>query len=171
MDGVPAANVYGLEKERGFIDLGYTLFRDRNTLASKFVVADIMDPRSDLHELEGKMDVLFLSSFLHLWDWKDQVKVLCRLVSLCQGKKGTLFVGRQLGTTVAGEFPLMGPNQLTFRHNVESFVRLWDQVGQQTGTHWHVDASLYMAPEVSGNRGQSWADPNMRMLQFSVVRE
>jgi len=138
---------------------------------SPVVVADVSDPRSDLGELEGKMDVLFLSSFLHLWNWKDQVKVLRRLLSLCEDKKGTLFLGRQLGTTVSGEFPLQGPNQLTFRHNVKSFDLLWKQVRQETGTHWHVKASLYMAPEVSGNRDQSWADPNMRMLQFNVVRE
>ncbi len=168
---MPAEYVYGLEVERGFIDLGYDLFRDRKSLASKFIVADVSDPGSDLSELEGKMNTLFLSSFLHLWNWKDQVKVLRRLVSLSEDKKGTLFLGRQLGTTVSGEFPLQGPDQLTFRHNVESFGRLWKQVGQETGTHWHVDASLYMAPEVSGNRGQSWADPNMRMIQFSVVRE
>lgn len=53
--------------------------------------------------------------------------------------------------TASGEFPLQGPDQLTFRHNVESFDWLWKKVGQEMGTHWHVEASLYMAPEVSGN--------------------
>lgn len=66
---------------------------------------------------------------------------------------------------------LQGPDQLTVRHNVASFDRLWKQIRQETGTRWHVEPSLYMAPKVSGDWGQNWADPNMRMLQFSVVRE
>ena len=117
------------------------------------------------------MDILFVSSFLHLWNWEDQLKVARRLVSLCVPKKGTLIVGRQLATTVPGEYPLQGPKQLAFRHNVESLKEFWKQVGEETESEWKIEATLYMAPEVSKNTGQAWADPNMRMIQFSVVRE
>ncbi|MCJ1247755.1 hypothetical protein MMC30_004970 [Trapelia coarctata] len=65
-DGAPAEQIYGLDKEAVFIDLGSELFRDRGSLRSKFVVADIADPSADLGELEGKMDILWVSSFLHL---------------------------------------------------------------------------------------------------------
>ena len=171
VDGAPAENLFGLDKERGFIDLGYDLFGDRGTLRSHMVVADAADATADLSALEGKIDIIFLSSFLHLWDWKGQVTVAKRLVALCAPKKGTLLVGRQLGTTVPVEFPLQSPTQLTFRHNVDSFTELWKVVGEETGTRWQVEASLYMGPEVSKNKNQDWADPNMRMMQFSVVRD
>ena len=90
---MPAANVYGLDMERGYIELGYDLFGDRKTLASKFIVADVLDLRSDLGEVQCKMVILFLLLFLHLWNWKDQVWVLRWLVSLGEDKNGMLFLG------------------------------------------------------------------------------
>ncbi|KAI4240955.1 MAG: hypothetical protein L6R40_004835 [Gallowayella cf. fulva] len=40
-DGVPSENLYGLDIESGFSDLSYDLFRDRDTLKSRFVVEDM----------------------------------------------------------------------------------------------------------------------------------
>ena len=41
-DGVPSENLYGLDRDIRFVDIGYDLFQDRDTLKSKFVIADMM---------------------------------------------------------------------------------------------------------------------------------
>ena len=117
------------------------------------------------------MDVLWVSSFLHLWDWENQLKVAKRLVSLCAPKKGTFIVGRQVASIVAGEYPIPGLKQTQYRHNVESMKELWRQVGDETGSAWEVEGTLYVGREVAENKGQSWVDPVTRFIRFCVTRD
>ncbi|KAL9591365.1 MAG: hypothetical protein Q9179_007798 [Wetmoreana sp. 5 TL-2023] len=42
VDGAASENLYGLDIEPHFIDLGYELFRDRRTLKSRFTIADLL---------------------------------------------------------------------------------------------------------------------------------
>ena len=58
------------------MELGYQLFRDRDKLQATFVSGDVLAPSAspegaELITLEGKMDVVFASSFLHVWDWNE----------------------------------------------------------------------------------------------------
>ena len=56
-DGVPGERLFGAEINNGFIDLGYQLFRDRDTLGAKIMVADISDDQGLLSGYAGKFDV------------------------------------------------------------------------------------------------------------------
>lgn len=70
-----------------------------------------------------------------------------------------------------GEYPAL--KGTSFRHDVASFTKLWNDVGAETGTKWKVEAQLDMV-DIAGrnnNTTQSWSEPNMRRLLFTVFRE
>ena len=167
---MPAENIYGIDVEPKFIDLGYDLFRDRETLASKFIVKDILDTAAELEGPEGQMDVIHINSFLHLFDWEGQVRSGKQLARLLKKVKGAVIVGRQLGSLEAGEFPLIGEGA-SFRHNIKSFEKLWRQIGDEVGCKWRVEAELDDADFLANCKGNVWSEPSMRMIGFSVFRE
>jgi len=86
-DGAPPENLYGADLNPEFFDLGYKLFRDKDTLTSKFIAADIFDPGSELHELDGKIDILYAGSFLHLFSYEGQINACKAIVKLLRDKK------------------------------------------------------------------------------------
>jgi hypothetical protein len=103
------------------------------------------------------------------------VKATKHLISLSKSKAGSVIVGRQLGSAVAGEFPDLKSSLngvgTNYRHDVASFERLWKQVASETNSKWSVEASLYEGGLLAMNKGQKWAAPNMRMILFTVTRE
>ncbi|TVY67440.1 Methyltransferase trt5 [Lachnellula suecica] len=172
-DGAPQENLYGCDLRPEFFDLGYKLFRDQDTLKSKFIAADIFDPASAVSELDGKIDIIYAGSFLHLFGWQQQVAICKRIVKLLKPKKGSLLLGRQVGNLVAGEkVHRTNESEKMFRHNAESFKKMWDEVGEATGTKWTVQAELLVlqdqayVKERGGDHG-----PDMRRIRFSVFRE
>jgi hypothetical protein len=58
-----------------------------------------------------------------------------------------------------------------YRHNTESFQKMWDEVGESTGTKWTVESEM-LEPGVrfKGERSIDH-DPRMKRIRFSVVRE
>ncbi|KAH7384967.1 hypothetical protein BKA64DRAFT_748443 [Cadophora sp. MPI-SDFR-AT-0126] len=170
-DGAVQSNLYACDLRGEFFEMGYRLFRDQETLKSTFIEADIFDDTSALFDLEEKVDILYAASFLHLFGYERQVEVCRTLVRLVKGRKGSLILGRQVGCVVAGE-EVQSTNEegLMFRHSEESFVRMWERVGGETGTRWRVECEL---------KGFEWLSEEERekmqsglgMLRFSVVRE
>ena len=84
-DGVHSSQLYGFDLEPDFIELGYHLFRDRDRLQAIFVSGDIlaeptMPEGQELARLQGQIDIVFASSFLHVWDWDDMIKAAKSLV-------------------------------------------------------------------------------------------
>jgi SAM-dependent methyltransferase len=140
-DGAPSEHLYGSDLRPEFFDLGYKLFKDTATLKSKFLVGDVLDTSSPLSELDGKIDIIYAASFLHLFGYEDQVKVCKRIVKLLKEKKDSVVLGRQIGNSNAGEQLLRNDRIKTrWRHNEESFKKIWEEVGQLTGSKW---VSLY----------------------------
>lgn len=77
MDGAPAANLIGTDMQQGFLDLGYDLFKDRDTLE----------------------DIIHAAALFHLFDWEDQVILGIRLVKFFKKDASkAMIVGRQIGT-------------------------------------------------------------------------
>ncbi|KAH7327081.1 hypothetical protein BKA65DRAFT_566308 [Rhexocercosporidium sp. MPI-PUGE-AT-0058] len=170
-DGAVQNNLYGFDLRAGFFEMGYRLFLDRETLKSKFIEADIFDANSALSELDGKIDIIYAASFLHLFDYKRQVEVCKRMVRLLRQKKDSLILGRQVGSTIARNF-VQETNEggIMYRHNGESFKKMWGEVGEETGTEWRVDYDL----EFLGGHGkedEDKVDHSWAMLKFSVFRK
>jgi hypothetical protein len=91
------------------------------------------------------------------------------MVGFCKDKPGVVIFGRQVGNVVAGDSTgAMGGKR--WRHNVESFERMWKEVGEQTGTEWSIKAKLVdVNVEKSVKRDEvAWRDT--KRLRFEVVR-
>lgn len=169
-DGVPAENVNGGELHGGFIEVGYKLFRDKHKLKSNMFQADIFDTTNDqLNALTGQMDIIYTGSFFHLWNWADQVTVACRLVELMASKKDSVILGRQAGNLHPGEIPhRINQEGTMYQHDPSSWERLWEEVGERTGTSWRVEAT-FSEREATG-QGKGFASTDTRILLFAVYR-
>ncbi|KAG0650565.1 Methyltransferase trt5 [Hyphodiscus hymeniophilus] len=173
-DGAPTESLYGCDLRPEFFDLGYKLFRDKETLKSKFLAVDIFDSSSALSSLYGKVDIIYAGSFLHLFEYAKQVEVCKQIVKLLKDTKGSLLLGRQVGNLDAGNIvrdtntarTVFSDADLRIRHNNESFKNMWDEVGEATGTKWRVETEMKEIKERFDAHG-----PNVRRLRFAVFRE
>ena len=174
--------MYGSDLRGEYFDLGYELFRDRESFRATFLAADVFSDASPLTELAGKMDMVYAGSFFHLFEHAQQVAVAKRCVQLLAPRAGSLLVGRQVGNEQAGEYVVKGRGReySRFRHNADSWRALWEQVGAETGTRWEVDARMeewgnWREQVVAGwscgftEKGQS-EDGGARKLGFAVRR-
>ena len=157
------------------MDIGYDLFSDKSSLKTTFIAADVFDQNSALQQLDGKMNVVHGASFLHLFDLEGQVNACKRIVKLLRDEPGSMFLGRQIGNLVAStQAGRLNPNKQRYRHNVDSFQKMWQQVGDETGTEWKVEAhfgkeDLYaMAKEACIEN--SFVPEGSRWLSFAVRR-
>lgn len=141
-DGAPAQNIYGCDLQPDFIEIGYRLFKDRDKLETKFLVADIFDPGSALQDsdIRGKVDMVYAGSFFHLWGLEKQKEVSKAVASLLIPQSGSMILGRQIGAVEAAE--KTSATGTMFRHNVESFKKMWKEIGDDLGFAFTVEASL-----------------------------
>lgn len=145
-DGVNSSRLLGADIHPEFIDIGYDLFRDRDTLRATFVAGDLFD-RADpgFGRITGRPTIVHAQAFFHLFDWPTQVAAAVRLVELLKpddlSPHAALIFGRQMGSREGKEvWNIRGGTR--FAHSPESFQRMWDEVGGKTGTRWRVDAEL-----------------------------
>ncbi|OAA74900.1 hypothetical protein LEL_06888 [Akanthomyces lecanii RCEF 1005] len=139
LDGAPPSSLHGTDLDLDFASLGYALFRDRDRLPpSSFIAADILDPESALSQLVGKVDIIGASLFFHLFDYEQGVAIGKRLVGLLApgGAKG-LMTGGQVGGKEGFEKKSWLGQDL-YVYSEDSWRRLWDEVGEATGTRWEV---------------------------------
>ncbi|KAK0382825.1 hypothetical protein NLU13_9920 [Sarocladium strictum] len=138
-EGIPGRQLYGTDYETRFFDLGYALFKDRDTLDATFVPGDLLDfDDTRLNALRGKVTIIHASSFFHLFNWVQQLGIGKRLVSFIKpGTTNALVFGRQMGARKPGS-PRGHARSSVYLHNESSFQRLWDEIGELTGTKWSV---------------------------------
>jgi hypothetical protein len=80
----------GSDIRKEFWEPGYGLFNDKDSLKSEFVEAGLLadDGLGASKVLEGKVDVVFAGSLLHLLDCEGQVIVVEKIVALLLPAKG-----------------------------------------------------------------------------------
>lgn len=168
-DGVPDKVCIGSDIHQGFLDLGYDLFLDKDSLHSEFIEADIFEAQSKLTPLEGHIDIIHASSFFHLFGYEGQKKIARRVVQILKPQKDSLLVGRQVGNVKAHEeeSSASGSGSM-YLHDVESWKQMWKEIGDETGTQWEVEAVLEDWPLV-GNR-VSWHKEGTKRIHFAVRR-
>lgn len=172
-DGAPSENLYASDLDQSFLDLSYDLFKDKDTLKSNLFQANALDEHGPMDKLEGKIDVIYAGSFLHLFSWDDQVKACKAMIKILKPRKGSIVFGRQTGNLKGQEverrkqnFDHSGGAPL-WRHDVESFTKLWDLAGATTGTKWKTWGTLDEAEETGSGH---WAEKGIRQLKFEVER-
>jgi SAM-dependent methyltransferase len=169
-DGVPSEQIVGLELEKPFVDLGYELFRDGDKMNARFVIANMLDDSNEeLDGLNGVFDIVHIGQVLHLFNYDEQFKFLKRVIRLCKDEPGVLIVGHCLGHVQADHYCAVLKRPL-FRHNVESWAKLWGELSTETGSKWELKTDLDTRIGY-GPRRSTWRDPNWRRLVFEVVRK
>ncbi|KAL2826215.1 hypothetical protein BDW59DRAFT_161054 [Aspergillus cavernicola] len=140
-DGAPPENLYGSDIQQDFLNLGYELFLDRTTLPEfQLIAADILDKQSALFtRLAGKLNIAYISLFLHVFDFETQVSVAENVLDLLAAEPGSLIVCRVTAcrdqnvlTATKGRMPY-------YYHDLASWERLWDQVARNTGLKLSID--------------------------------
>ncbi|KAI0545151.1 hypothetical protein F4679DRAFT_562234 [Xylaria curta] len=167
-DGVDSSRLFGTDVEPRFLDIGYDLFRDRDKFKGRFVLGDILEQSEDgndaLDELHAKMTFIHATSFFHLFTWDDQVRAAIRMVRfLHPDRRDVMLFGRQVGTMLPRDNGKAGSDKV-YLHNAHSWQRLWDEVGQRTGTRWKTT----MEPTEKIETGAT--ESSLRKMTFCVLR-
>lgn len=173
-DGVPSENIYACDLEQSFLDLGYELFKDSDTMKGHLFTANALaEEDAALDKLEGKIDVASVSSFLHLFGWDEQLKICKRIIKMLKPQKGSMVFGRQVGILKGREMENMpgirtrDPKRI-WRHDVETFAELWNVAGRETDTKWKTWGTL---DQGDGMGVGHFAERNeIRRLRFEVER-
>jgi len=82
--------------------------------------------------------------FFHLWDWEGQIEASVQTSRLLKPSAGSRVVGWQIGGS--GEAVEIesrrheGGKRRMFAQNEGSLKKLWDEVGERTGSKWKVTA-------------------------------
>lgn len=170
-DGVPAENLYGAEYEAPFINVGYDLFRDRNTLKSQFMQADVLDddPEAPLNKLRGSMDIIHLGMVLHVFNRVEQLAALLRCIEILKPGPGALIIGQAVGHVQGKLSPSQG-GKFHFMHSDKTFRELISDLEDKSGAKFRVKAELDQGLGIQDGKRRWDRDDNSRRLTFEVER-
>ncbi|TCD66533.1 hypothetical protein EIP91_001254 [Steccherinum ochraceum] len=161
-DGYTASNVVGVDLRQEFIDLGYDLYRDRDTSPIRFFTDDIFTVSPDstkfqdsvefsqatkLTQLGGKVSHFYLGALFHLYDEDTQFQIALAVATLLKREKGSIAFGRHQGFEKEG---LVDDHlgRTRYAHSPESWTKMWKRVYTQlesaeyAGTRVVVNAEL-----------------------------
>lgn len=142
----PSPTVFGSDLSQDLIDCGYDYFLDKASLEPQFFTGDLLsgsDP--NFEKMKGTFDVIFATCLYHLWSWDVQLKASIATVHLLKPEAGAVIFGWQIGASPAKEITrnlgkTRAEHTTMFRHDEASLRKLWDLVGEETGTRWVVEA-------------------------------
>ena len=136
--------------------------------STNFIAADMYDPQSDAKNLFGQIDIVYASQFFHLWGWDNQVEVGKAVTKLLNPARKSLIVGYQIGAIVPRKTQ-KAPTKYGewYLHDPTSLQKLWDAIGEATGTKWTVEARLEEA-EIFGSYTK--LEKHVRRVSFAVER-
>lgn len=120
-DGHPASHILGCDLREEYIELGYTLFRDKDTCPIRFFTSDVFDlptsppaPKlreakpldvttiSDLSQLYDSLTHIYTGALFHLFDKENQYGLAIRLARLLKREPGAVIFGRHQGLESEG---------------------------------------------------------------------
>ncbi|KAF8852257.1 hypothetical protein BDZ45DRAFT_113569 [Acephala macrosclerotiorum] len=177
--GPPIQNLYGVDLYPEFLELGYELFNDRARLGGHFYAGNIFAPpgKSTVDLLQGKVDMISATAFLHLFTWVEQVAACFRMISFLKpfnekDQDQQVIFGKQTASVGPGvrirDSVDQGRGEL-FMHDLWTFKKLWKEVGSITGTEWEVKGQLKELPWHGVN---GIIDANSaRLMEFEVWRK
>ncbi|KAI1303859.1 hypothetical protein F5Y03DRAFT_359277 [Xylaria venustula] len=168
-DGAPSEKLYGVDIVNHF-DVSYEFFRDRDHFKGHFIEADILSTTSpDLAALKGQVNIILVSQLLHQWDFDNQVKAVETLATFT--KPGSWIVGNQIGNPVAQDVQFKSLSATVWRHNPDSFAKMFQAVSTATGSKWETQAWLRSFPEMGWDeKDGAWMEPNVGVIEFVARR-
>ncbi|RYP07339.1 hypothetical protein DL764_002555 [Monosporascus ibericus] len=163
-DGAPSQNIYGVELEAPFIELGYDFFRDKETLKAHLTQADALELTNDstLSKLTGTMDYVHLGMVIHVFDRDKQRLLLENCVQLLKPQAGTLILGASVGDVEGIQTPAGN-----FMHSDDTFREMWKEISERTGLEFDCRVTLDKGFEIPEAK-QKWGYDRSRRLAFEV---
>lgn len=140
-EGVPGERLFGTDLQPRFLDLGYELFRDRESSSATFVAGDMLkedDARLDV--LNGRIDVIYASAFFHLFERQGQAEAAKRMVRFLNPRNPRAMIfGLNGGPKIEGweKYVL----------DADSWRGMWEGVGEATGTTWRTEMDIIESNE------------------------
>ncbi|TFK84974.1 hypothetical protein K466DRAFT_552778 [Polyporus arcularius HHB13444] len=142
-DGYPASHILGCDLREEYIELGYALFRDKETCPIRFFASNVFDlptspppPRSDaldiatvsdLSHLYGSLTHIYTGALFHLFDKESQRGLAVRLARLLKREPGAIIFGRHQGLDNEGYIDdHLGRKR--YGHSESSWPVLWKDV-------------------------------------------
>lgn len=195
-DGAPATNLYASDLFPEYEELAYDLWRDQDRLSPGHFFADNILADNATFTLgplmtrfgPGSVDIITATMFLHLFNYENQLKTATRMLRLLSHTPGSLILGSQAGSIDFGEQTLKPPfhrsetgtKRTVFRHNPESFEKLWKEAGKVTGIPLKISAVLQAPTDFLAGADSSFdfavkkrrylTRSETRRLYFSVMR-
>jgi hypothetical protein len=136
-DGYKAGNILGCDLRDTYLELGYSLYGDKDTCPIRFFTDDILDlplatPSSgsvvclaevkSLEQLRGQLDHVYTGALFHLFDEATQLAIALRVATLLRRAPGAVVFGRHQGRPEAG---LIADHMSRCAARVPHKVRLW----------------------------------------------
>lgn len=170
-DGVSSSNMWATDLHADLWNMGLDLFHDKGRFSATFVEGDIFSDTMQttlLEPLRGKVSVILVNQFLHLFDREKTYEVARKIVSM--SKSGSIVFGFQMGA--AEEIERQVPWGKLWFQNVESWERLWAEIGAQTETEWTHDFLRICDQTELGWESEDfeWMEGNIRGLEFVTRR-
>ncbi|KAL9088165.1 MAG: hypothetical protein Q9165_006292 [Trypethelium subeluteriae] len=178
-DGVSPSQLRGLDLVPEFWDVGYDLFRDRDREFGQVVKAgggDLLDLKSmkESAALEGTeggvVDVIYVSQVLHQFDFERGVVAAKNMLGLMRGPDSRI-VGAQVGAVVGRESKGYGAGPQAWVHDQESWKRMWQRAGGETGIELEVETRMKLWQDYGVDPAvTSYMGDDTRILEFDVRR-
>lgn len=143
--------------------------------AVKMVEANILSPITDASPLaawRGTLKAVQLGMILHLFTWDEQVTAFANAIALLADEEGVSVFGQAVGHLDGRETWTLSPGRVernAWKHNVNTFEKLIQDVQDRTGTRWSVHGELDEALSVNDGK-RTWDDPKTRRLLFEIRR-
>jgi hypothetical protein len=165
-DSGTSTNLYGADLEAQFPELGYELFRDKSSFAGHFISGSIFDD-DFMADCDSKFDMIYLGSFLHLFNAEQQRVIVRKLTRMLKAKPGSMVFGRNLGAERGGDFHMETLGWDLYRHSNETIKNLWETAEGQ----WEVESCLtrYESAAWDNNR-RGWQGDDTQQMTFVAKR-
>ncbi|KAH9986438.1 hypothetical protein F4779DRAFT_611818 [Xylariaceae sp. FL0662B] len=168
-DAKTSANLIGCDREESFLNLGYELFNDRDSLQSTFIPGNVF-AENFLEKYRGKIDIVYLGRFLHLFSDMQQRAVMRQLGKLVRPQRGSMVLGRHLGAEEGGPFRMESSGWDVYRHDHHTIKALFQHCKDEGEmASWKVSSSL----DESANRddvSRSWQGDGTQQMMFTAFR-
>ncbi|TEY79478.1 hypothetical protein BOTCAL_0044g00110 [Botryotinia calthae] len=139
-DGAPSKNLHAADIVNHW-ELGYQLFNDKEKFHVDYVKSDILSPGDTLLQLRGKIDIISVTHVLNQWNLETQLAAAVQLSLLTKGS-GSLIIGFQAGALTTKVGKVTGFKYRAELQTPESWERMWESVGGQTGTLWETQVRV-----------------------------
>lgn len=167
LDGAEYFHLSGFDMNKHLIQAGYDLFQDRGRIPMTFFSGNIMAASSTSLRLNGTFNIVFANMFFHLFDWAEQIAIAKRVITLLRSEPGSMVFGQSIGHMEPGLYSVGRQHgKKGYAHDTRSLQQMWDLVGSETKSNWHVQGIL----EVNENIATFTQDDHARCLRFWIRR-